>query len=53
MGKIMFDTFSDTDTINSYLETLGERIFKSRDGQFRVAYLAKSDSKQIIEAVLG
>jgi hypothetical protein len=53
LNDIMFDTFSDTDTITSYLETLGERLFKAWDAQFRVAYMTGIDSKDIIKAAIG
>jgi hypothetical protein len=53
LNDILFDTFSDTDTIQSFIDTLGERIFKLWDGQFRVAYMTGMDSKQIVKAVLG
>ena len=53
INDIMFDTFSDTDTISSYLEGLGERIYKTWDAQFRVAYMTGIDSKEVVKAVLG
>jgi len=53
LNDIMFAAFSKTDTINSYLQGLGERIFKVWDAQFRVAYMTGMDSRKIIEAVLG
>ena len=53
LNDIMFDTFSDTDTISSYLESLGERIYKAWDAQFRVAYMTGIDSKEVVKAVLG
>ena len=53
LNDIMFDTFSDTDTISSFLETLGERIYKIWDAQFRVAYMTGINSRQVIKAVLG
>jgi hypothetical protein len=53
LKEILFDTFSDTETIQSFLEMLGERIFKVWDGQFRVAYMTGMDSRAIIKAVLG
>jgi hypothetical protein len=53
LKEILFDTFSDTETIRSFLEMLGERIFKAWDGQFRAAYMTGMDSGAVIKAVLG
>jgi len=53
LNDVMFASYSDTDTITSYFEGLGKRIFKIWDAQFRVAYMTGMDSRKIIEAVLG
>jgi hypothetical protein len=53
VNTILFDTFSDNDTIDSYFDTLGERIYKIWDGQLRIAYTTGITSKDIIKTVLG
>jgi hypothetical protein len=53
LGEILFDTFSDTDTPESYFTALAERIFKVWDGQLRIAYFSKITADDIIFTVLG
>jgi len=53
LQDIEFDAFSDYDTIDSFIENTGNRIFTLWDSQCRIIHYTKQSTDVMIEAIMG
>ena len=53
VNDVLFNTFNSVFTLETWVETIAERIFRCWDGQMRVAVISGENTSWIIEQVLG
>jgi len=53
VNDVLFNAFNDTYTVEGFINTIAERVYKAWDSQMRVAVTTKVGMDWVIEQVLG